>query len=457
MTAHPNSLSAPEKLGRPVRSQVCPVPLLVVFCYMALPLIAAENADYKSLFNGKDLTGWVNINCAPETFSARDGMIVTTGKPTGLLRTEKQYENFEIDLEWRHIVPGGNSGLYVWSDPITAPGQPFSRAIEVQVLDGRNTATYTSHGDVFAIHGAHMKPDHPHPEGWERCLPNERRCKPAGEWNHYHVVCNNGDIKLAVNGKVVSGASNCTPRKGYICIEAEGSECHFRNIRVKELPSTNPSATETATLAEGFVPLYTGLNLKGWKNTPAHDAHWTPDDWILKYDGKCEAPDPHLWTIKEYKDFVLICDWRWSTKGSPAKLPVILPNGDEPKNADGSPKTAEVMDAGDSGIYLRGSSKSQVNIWCWPVGSGEVYGYRTDAQMPAEVRAAATPKTVADKPIGEWNRFVITMRGERLTVNLNGKIVIESAQLPGVPRRGPIALQHHGYPIEFANIFIKEL
>jgi hypothetical protein len=117
----------------------------------------------------------------------------------------------------------------------------------------------------------------------------------------------------------------------------------------------------------------------------------------------------------------------------------------------------EVPDAGDSGIYLRGNSKSQVNIWCWPIGSGEVYGYRNDTNVEAAVRAGVTPKLKADKPIGQWNRFLITMRGDRLTVVLNDKTVIENAQLPGVPSEGPIALQHHGDPIQFANIYMREL
>ena len=138
-------------------------------------------------------------------------------------------------------------------------------------------------------------------------------------------------------------------------------------------------------------------------------------------------------------------------------MPVVLANGDYEMDTDGKQKTASVSDAGDSGIYLRGNSKSQVNIWCWPVGSGEVYGYRTDPKMPAEVRAAVTPKARADKRPGEWNRFVITMKGESLTVVLNGKTVIENAQLPGVPARGPIALQDHGSPIQFANLYVKEL
>ena len=139
------------------------------------------------------------------------------------------------------------------------------------------------------------------------------------------------------------------------------------------------------------------------------------------------------------------------------KRPVILPNGEPALNDDVSPKEIEVDDAGDSGIYLRGNSKSQVNIWCWPVGSGEVYGYRTDKAQPAEVRAAATPRVKADNPPGQWNRFFITMKGDRLSVVLNGQTVLENAQLPGVPTQGPIALQHHDGPIQFSNVFIREL
>ncbi|MBI3209452.1 MAG: DUF1080 domain-containing protein, partial [Candidatus Solibacter usitatus] len=117
----------------------------------------------------------------------------------------------------------------------------------------------------------------------------------------------------------------------------------------------------------------------------------------------------------------------------------------------------EVRDAGDSGIFLRGSQKSEVNIWCWAIGSGEVHGYREDAAQTPEVRARSTPKTRADNPPGQWNRFVITLKGDVLTVVLNGQVVIEEVRLPGLPPRGPIGLQDYGEPIQFANIYIKEL
>jgi hypothetical protein len=429
-----------------------------------------DGEGFVPLFHGKDLSGWVVVNVAPGTFTVKDSIIVSTGKPTGVIRTERQYENFIIELEWMHLKPGGNAGLFIWSDPMTAQGTPFTRGIEVQILDhelvaererktGKKQEGFTGHGDVFSIHGATMKPDRPHPQGSQRCLPSEFRAKPFGEWNHYRVACNDGVLKLAVNGKEVSGGSMCSPRKGYICLESEGSECHFRNIKIKELPSTNPSAEETGRVAEKFVSLYTGVDLDGWKVGQGSQGHWQPADWVLKYDGKSEAAeanDKHLWTAKEYGDFEMIVDWRLVGNPEKKSYPVVLPSGDEAVE-DGKPKMAEVDDYGNSGIMLRGSEDAQANISCYPSGSGEIVAFRKNKSLPAEVRSACVPKKRADKPAGQWNRFHITLKGDRLTVVLNGETVIENAQLQGIPPRGPIGLQHHGTPIEFANIFVKEL
>ncbi|MFO0910476.1 MAG: DUF1080 domain-containing protein [Isosphaeraceae bacterium] len=418
---------------------------------------AADEEGFRPLFNGKDLEGWVPVNVAPETFTVKDGLIVSTGVPTGVLRTDRHYENFVIELEWRHMKPKGNAGLFIWSDALPAPGVPFTRGIEVQILDGRETANYTSHGDVFAIHGATLTPDHPHPAGWPRALPTEKRAKASPEWNHYRVECRDGRIALAVNGKVVSTGHGCNPRKGYICLEAEGSECHFRNIRIKELPSSNPSDDQIATLDSGLVSLYSGLDLRGWKHEPGHVGHWAAKNWKLTYDGKSTAKDKSLWTEADYGDFEMIVDWRLPGKPVPRPRAVILPSGDDVRNPDGTVKNQVIPYAGDSGILIRGSEKAQLNITCNTVGSGELYGYRTDRSMPPEVRAASVPKVKADRPPGQWNRFHITLRGEHLVVRLNDQLVIDQARLPGLPRTGPIGLQHHGDPLEFANLFIKKL
>lgn len=430
---------------------------------------ADEGKSGRLLFNGKNLEGWVPINVAPETFTVRDGMIVSTGKPKGMLRTDRPFENFILDLEWRFPEPAGNAGVFIWGDALPAVGKPFARGIEVQILEnafaekrkkaGQPTDGFTTHGDVFAIQGATLRPDRPHPKGAMRSLPSEQRSKPSPEWNHYRITCRDGQIKLAVNGKEVSGGSESVPRKGYICLEAEGAECHFRNLRIEELPSSQPAPSEsqTALLDPDFVSLYSGLDLRGWRQDPGHAGHWTAKDFILAYDGRSEAKDKSLWTEKAYGDFIIVVDWRLPGKPAPKARPVILPNGDDAVNPDGTKKVLQIPYAGDSGILIRGSEKAQINITCNTVGSGELYGYRTDKNMPAPVRSAAIPKRKADKAPGQWNRFVITLKGDRLSVVLNNELVIDQAELPGLPKNGPIALQHHGDPLEFSNLFIKEL
>ena len=435
---------------------------LVTLLFVGVGAAHSQEDGFKSLFNGKDLSGWVNVNCAPSTWYVKDNMIITTGKPTGYLRTDRMYENFILEFDWFHAPSPkgsvGNSGLFVWGDPIPAMGTGYTRSIEVQVLvnllykDKKSgLPTATSHGDLFSIWGATCKPDRPHPTGAERCLPSENVCKGEYEWNHYRVTANDGVLKLAVNGKDVSGVSKSNPRKGFLALESEGSECRFKNIKIKELPSTNPKAEEVCDADLGFVSLFTGLDLTNWKASDEHKKHWVMKDGILNYDGQCKAKDPHLWSEKSYGDFEMVCDWRLNQAPKKMKRAVILKNGETSK------EEVEILDAGDSGIYLRGTAKAQVNIWCWPIGSGEVWGYRTDPKMSDAVKAGVTPKLKADNKLGAWNRFVIRMKGDRLTVKLNGKVVIENAQLPDVPKSGPIALQHHGDTVQFRNVFIREL
>jgi hypothetical protein len=206
-------------------------------------------------------------------------------------------------------------------------------------------------------------------------------------------------------------------------------------------------------MAAGFTRLFNGHNLDGWKH--GNSPEWTVSNGMIKHSGRPGEPSD-LWSEKEYGDFTMVFDWRWAGTGPLVKQPIVLPDGNNKLGTDGKPERVEIEEL-DSGIYLRGNIKSQVNLWNWPIGSGEVYGYRTNPAMSPEVRAGVTPKTKADRPIGEWNRTMITIKGDRLTVALNGRVVIDNAQLPGVPAKGSIGLQHHGAAIDFANLWIKEL
>ncbi len=259
----------------------CPVFLCCALA-TATPLLGEEEG-FTPLFNGKNLDGWVNVNCAPETWSVKDGVIACTGAPIGALRTPRQYENFIMEVDWRHLKPAGNAGIFIWASPISAPGQPFLRAIEVQVLENDYGKTekgenkwFTSHGDVFPIHGSKMVPLGRH--NGMRSFPSGEFSLPSPQWNHYRIEANAGKLRLSVNGHEVSGGDDCTWRKGYLGLESEGSPLEFKNIRIKELPPTGATAEQTAPVETTWKALYNGVDLRGWK---AAEGAWKCDDWTL--------------------------------------------------------------------------------------------------------------------------------------------------------------------------------
>jgi hypothetical protein len=199
-------------------------------------------AGFVDLFNGRDLSGWVDVNTSPDTWSVKDGVLVCSGRPLGVMRSEKQYENFVLHVEWMHLEPGGNSGVFLWSS--ARPGDSrLPDGLEVQMLeldwvklntrDGKEPPIAFVHGELFGVGGVTVVPDNPR---GERSKSVENRCLPRGRWNTYDVVAVDGVVKLAVNGTFVNGVSRSSRRKGYLCLESEGGLIHFRNIRILELP-----------------------------------------------------------------------------------------------------------------------------------------------------------------------------------------------------------------------------
>lgn len=217
----------------------------------------------------------------------------------------------------------------------------------------------------------------------------------------------------------------------------------------------------------GFTSLFNGRDLSGWKIPAGDNGHWKVAGGVIDYDARSEAAgNKSLYTEKQFGDFLLRVDWR--IKETPYINPnarIILPDGSYKLDEKGKPISIAVPDS-DSGILLRGGQ--QINIWCWPVGSGEMYSLRLNQKVSPAIRAAATPKVNADRNIGEWNSFEIEVRGKRVTVHLNGRLVIDGAEAADLPERGPIGLQHHGSwdgsrfagppsLVQFRNIYIKEL
>ncbi len=224
-----------------------------------------------------------------------------------------------------------------------------------------------------------------------------------------------------------------------------------------------------ALLKDGFVCLFNGKDLAGWKVPKGDNGHWKVVDGVIDYDAASEARgDKNLRTAESYEDYTLHIQWRFKKTSGLFNMPTILPDGSYKTDANGKPIITPMPNA-DSGVFMRGTGTGQINIWCWPCGSGELWAYRNNKSLPKEVRAGAVPKMKADKPVGQWNTFVITMKRDRLTVVLNGKTVIDNAHMPGIPAAGAIILQHHGGKnakgqygpasslIQFRNIYIKRL
>lgn len=211
--------------------------------------IRAQNTlEFGSISTNTDLKKekplkWVNVNTAEDTWKVKNGVLISTGKPIGVMRSEKQYENFIMHVEWRHMEKGGNSGVFAWSKAEPDPESRLPDGVEIQMLelgwvelntkDGVVPPIAYVHGELFGVGGVKTDPDNPR---GERSKSIENRCKGRGEWNTYDVVCVDGVIKLSVNGKFVNGIRNSTQKKGYLCLEAEGAEIHMRNFRLIELP-----------------------------------------------------------------------------------------------------------------------------------------------------------------------------------------------------------------------------
>ncbi len=429
---------------------------VVVLLFIYNPTLSNE---LKPLFNGEDLTGWVNVMSAKTAWAVSDQSIVTTGSPKSVLRTDQQYENYVLDLEFKKEYESrfepGRAGVVIHADALPAMGQPWPRGINLQFDQGSPAISATGEASIQVVNNP-SKPDFP--ESVDVLSSGE---VPSNGWNHARIVSQDGMITLSVNGELVAMGVYSSLRKGYIALKSDGVETHFRNIEIEALPGSNPSPKQIADVDQGFKSMFNGENLsEHWEMEPGHQGHWTAQDWLIHYDGKSEEERKNLWTKKEYGDFIMIADIRFTREPELAKTPVVLPNGDNLLNKDGSIKMVDEWYNGDSGIYVRGHYKNQVNMGYRFIGSGEVYGYRADEEMPAEVRKALVPKFKADNPPLEWNRYIITMKGDRISVELNGHLVIDNAQLPGIAESGKIALQDdhaRNNRFYFGNLYIKEL
>ena len=214
--------------------------------------VSSSEKLYSKSSKEEDIS-WIDMNTSKETWKLKGDELICFGKPIGVMRSTRQYENFIMHVEWMHVEPGGNSGVFVWSSARPDEKSNLPDGVEVQMLEldwvnlnkrnGETPPIAYVHGELFGVGGVETTPDNPR---GSRSKSIENLCKGKGEWNTYDVICVDGTIKLSVNGKFVNGISKSTQKKGYLCLESEGAEIHFRNLKITELPPGVTSPEQTA-------------------------------------------------------------------------------------------------------------------------------------------------------------------------------------------------------------------
>ena len=414
--------------------------------------VAEPEAGFTSLFDGRTLNGWKMMDQHGAGYGVKDGVIYCAKGGGGNLMTEKEFDDFILRFEFK-LEDGSNNGI-----GIRAPleGNAAYLGMEIQILE-EGAADRGKWGQLHA--------EQYHGSIYDVVAAKKGALKPPGEWNTEEITARGRHIKVVVNGKKILDANlndvtdpakimkhpGLFRERGHLGFLGHNDYLEFRNLRIKELPHR---AEKDNKAPEGFKALFKGKNLNGWKGlmkppldnpikraalTPGQRAeaqkeadsnirgHWRVENGEIVFDGKARS----LCTGKDYADFEMLVDW---------KIPAH----------------------GDSGIYVRGSP--QVQIWdphTQPtkhgseVGSGAFYNNKTNASKPL---------LVADKPIGEWNRFRIIMAGRKAHVYLNGQLVTRDTELENfwdrdlpIFRSGQIELQNHGDKLWFKNVYIREI
>jgi len=464
----------------------------------------ADTVDegFVPLFNGKDLTGWYGSKSyGVETIETKlnNGTVakvnVLACQPDrrekgdrGNLLTEKEYENFILRFEFM-MPENGNNGLGIRT-PSPDVDAAYHGMCELQLLDDGGSSYYDATagkdklkpyqytGSVYGI--VPSLRDNTGKQIWGKdklFTGGGSYVRKPGMWNFEEVKVIGSEIEVYLNGYLITKADvskfkgdGTTPdgkkhpglhnRKGHIGWLGHGHRVMWKNIRIKELPSDAKMGDvcpfQKAKAPAGFTTYFDGYlgQLKTmWKGvtrdekfdnpkvrqaaTPEkraemqkkadaqRDAHWHVRNGNLFFDGYQGGYS--LATYKDLKDFELWADWR----------------------------TMSIT--GDSGLYLRGAP--QVQIWDahnqWGIGSGGLYNNKKNPSNALKI---------ADRQVGDWNRFHVIMKGEKVTVWLNGELVVDNVTLENYwDRSQPIfpveqlELQCHGDPTEWRNIFIKEL
>jgi hypothetical protein len=425
--------------------------LLGLGLFLVTSAAAAEpETDFVSLFDGKTLNGWKLMNPHGGGYGVSNGVIFCVKGGGGNLMSEKEYSDFVLRFEFK-LEDGSNNGL-----GIRAPleGDAAYVGMEIQILE---------EGAADRGKWGKLRPAQYHGSVYDVVPAKKGALKPPGEWNQEEVTAQGRRIKVVVNGQtildtdlnqVTDGAvllkhPGLLSSRGHIGFLGHNDYLEFRHIRIKELPVEE----KDNTAPPGFVTLFNGKDLTGWKgllarpnDNPANRAkltpekraeeqakadqrmteHWKVENGELVFNGKGDS----LCTARDYTDFELLVDWK-------------------------------IPERGDSGIYLRGCP--QVQIW-EPKSPGQFKPADGSGGLYNNEKNPRHPLKSVDRPVGEWNRFRILMAGDKVHVFLNEELVVRQTTLENYWDRsqpifptGQIELQNHGGPLWFKNVYLREL
>lgn len=442
-------------------------------------LAILDGADWTSLFNGKDLQGWTGDT---EGYVAEDGVLVCRKGGKNLL-SEKEYGDFAFQFEFK-LEESGNNGVGI---RVPAGGHPASSGMEIQILDHHGSRyegeADTGNGKTRKL--SWLKPWQYHGSVYGIVPAKVGYLKPVGQWNSETIIAIDDHIMVILNGAVIVDAflDETTPvdggahpgmksRKGHLVFAGHSDRVEFRSVRIADYSPSPPKRRSAYdnTPPDGFTRFFNGKDLSGWKGLAHKNAverralkgdalkqaqaaadavmreHWSVADGVLTYDGKGQS----LCTAKDYGDFEFYVDWK-------------IPPG------------------ADSGIYLRGTPQIQIwDPWDPRVKEGQdppstseqwVAAYRNGRNLGSgglwnNKRWRNAPTVLADKKPGQWNRFLIRMVGDKVSIWLNDKLIVNRVALENywdktgtVPliRADQIELQHHGSALYFKNMYIREL
>jgi hypothetical protein len=390
------------------------------------------------LFDGKSAEHWRGYQkdaFPTEGWSIADGALrLAAGGGGGDIVTKETFENFELILEWK-ATAGANSGIMY---RVNEENQyPWQSGPEFQLLDDQ---------------GAGIEATDAHSAGalYDLYAPAAgKKLKPAGEWNEARIILNNGKLEHWVNGmRLVDADLNGPDWKtrvanskfasyedfgvvadGLICLQDHDNEIAFRNVRIRRIDAS-------ATDGVQGTALFNGRNLDGWMTVfsdgAEHPETFTVEGGIIVCTGN---PGGYLRTEDSYENFILSLDWRWDPATKQAGNSGVLVRTIGPDKV--WPKSIEAQ-------LMHGNAGYLLGIDNYPM-KGEPT--RTNGRVIAFSENA-------ENPPGEWNTYVITCAGDRITLEINGKLVNEAEV---EENSGTICVQSEGTPIHFRNITIREL